>query len=93
MHTDLYIYYRAATVDADKLATRVHALQAELQATYQISGSLHRRPEDKEGEHTWMEIYLDTDPSFAAVLDAHLADAGILALIRGARHTETFVRV
>jgi hypothetical protein len=55
-----------------------------------VAGQLKRRPEAKDGMQTWMEIYLATDPAFAAALSFAAHEAGLAALTHGERRTEIF---
>src|SRR5689334_17044212 len=54
---DLYIYYRVRTEDATRFQARAAAMQQALARDHGIGGALKRRPEAKDGMHTWMEIY------------------------------------
>ncbi|HYD80158.1 MAG TPA: DUF4936 family protein [Paucimonas sp.] len=88
---DLYIYYRARCEDAKLLHARAGALQAALARDCGVAAALKRRPEAKDGRHTWMEIYLDVPETFEARLTAALADSGLTELIDGERHVEYFM--
>ncbi|MGZ3181086.1 MAG: DUF4936 family protein [Telluria sp.] len=83
--TDLYVYYRVRAGDAAALAPLVRAMQAALGA-----GQLKRRPDEKDGVQTWMEVYPAIPAGFAQRLDAAAAAAGLLDLLDGPRHTEIF---
>jgi hypothetical protein len=87
---DLYIYYKVRAGDAAALWPRVQAMQAALRERHGVAGQLRRRPEEKDGRQTWMEIYPALPAGGEALLDAALAQAGIGAAIDGARHTEVF---
>lgn len=82
---DLYIYYRVRDEHAAELAPRVRAMQLSLG-----KGAVRRRPGSSEGRQTWMEIYTDTAPAFAATLEAAIASAELMNYIDGPRHTEIF---
>ncbi|QYF93136.1 DUF4936 family protein [Massilia sp. PAMC28688] len=82
---DLYIYYRVRDEHAALLAPRVRAMQAALG-----SGNVKRRPGSADGKQTWMEIYTATGPQFSAMLEQAVAQAGLLELTDGPRHTEIF---
>ena len=84
--TDLYVYYRVNPANAAVLASRVRAMQAMLG-----SGQLKRRPGEKDGLQTWMEVYLSTGGDFAGRLAQAARDAGILPYIEGERHAEVFM--
>jgi hypothetical protein len=83
--TDLYIYYRVRALDAATLAPRVRAMQAALGG-----GQLKRRPDEKDGLQTWMEVYASVPEGFAARLAQAERDAGLEQHIDGLRHTEVF---
>lgn len=91
---DLYIYYRVAPSQATTLFGKLKAMQAVLQADQGISARLKRRPEEKDGLQTWMEVYEGIAPGqeieFSAKLDKALSAAGIAGLIEGSRHVEHF---
>lgn len=82
---DLYIYYRVRSADAPTLAPLVRAMQQSLGA-----GQLRRRPGEKDGTQTWMEVYPSAADDFTARLDAAAAEAGLARFIDGERHTEVF---
>jgi hypothetical protein len=90
---DLYIYYRVRSSDADALHVRAAAMQTALADKYGIVGALKRRPEEKEGRQTWMEVYEGVPEDFEASLKQAVTDADLPALIDGARHTEYFMDV
>ncbi|WP_051971478.1 DUF4936 family protein [Massilia sp. 9096] len=88
---DLYVYYKVRAGDADTLAPRVRALQAELEARHGVQGQLKRRPEARDGVQTWMEVYPAVDAQFGAQLEDAVGRAGFNALLAGPRHSEIFV--
>lgn len=88
---DLYIYYRVVTEDAATLHKQVILLQQTLAREYGIVTALKRRPEEKDGRQTWMEIYHAVPDGFEAALDRAVTQTGLLALIDGQRNTEHFV--
>jgi hypothetical protein len=90
---DLYIYYRVRSGDADALHAKAAAMQAALGKKYGIVGALKRRPEEKDGRQTWMEVYEGVSEGFETSLESAVAEAGLPALIDGARHTEYFMDV
>lgn len=90
---DLYIYYRVRSEDASALHDRATIMQQHLVSAHGIVAGLKRRPEEKEGRQTWMEIYLAVPPGFEAVLEEAVARDGLAALIDGQRHTEHFVDI
>ena len=89
---DLYIYYRVRSENATALRVCVESLQRRLEKEYAIVTGLKRRPEEKDGLQTWMEIYFAVPDGFEAAL-ADALPAGLPALIEGPRHTEHFVDV
>jgi len=90
---DLYIYYRIRNGRADEFRTKAGAMQSRLTREYGIVAALKRRPEEKDGLQTWMEIYQAVPDGFAMQLERAVAQAGLAALIEGQRHTECFVDV
>jgi hypothetical protein len=56
---DLYVYYKVRGIDAARLAPLVRAMQERLATQQGVRGQLKRRPEEKDGLQTWMEIYPD----------------------------------
>jgi hypothetical protein len=91
MNIDLYVYYRVRCEDAQLLQARVRDMQSSVSADYGIVTALKRRPEEKDGWHTWMEVYLAAPPGFDAVLERAVAQAGLADIIDGQRHTEFFM--
>lgn len=90
---DLYIYYRVRSENATALRERVAAMQKSLSGEYGIVSRLKRRPEEKDGRQTWMEIYEAVPDHFEAVIERAVAQAGLAALIDGQRNTEHFLDV
>lgn len=90
---DLYIYYRVRTEDAAALQVRVTAMQQHLAAECGIASALKRRPEEKDGRQTWMEVYQAVPDGFEATLDAAVAHDGLAKLIDGPRHIEHFMDI
>lgn len=90
---DLYIYYRVRSEDANALHTRALAMQQALAAETGITIGLKRRPEEKDGRQTWMEVYEAVPEGFEAILDRAVAQADLSPLIDGLRHTEYFLDV
>ena len=87
---DLYVYYKVRAVDAARLAPLVRALQAQVIADHGVSAQLKRRPEDKDGLQTWMEVYPLVGADFAERLARAAAEAGFGGLIQGPRRVELF---
>lgn len=90
---DLYIYYRVRSEHASALRAKVWSMQRCLSREYGIVTALKRRPEEKEGRQTWMEIYQAVPDGFDAILERTIAQAGLAALIDGRRNTEHFLDV
>ena len=91
MAMDLYIYYRVRCEHAQTLQSTATAMQRAITAEHGITTALKRRPEEKDGQHTWMEVYLAVPQGFEAVIERAVAQAGLAALIDGQRHTEYFL--
>ncbi|SNS78448.1 protein of unknown function [Noviherbaspirillum humi] len=90
---DLYVYYRVKADDAQALRDAARGMQAALQREHGVACSLKRRPEAKDGMHTWMEVYLSVPAGFDAILEEAAADDALRRLIAGPRHTETFLEI
>lgn len=90
---DLYIYYRVRLEDAGALQARVSAMQQRLAAECGVAGCLKRRPEEKDGRQTWMEVYLAVPDGFETSLDAAVLQSALADLIDGPRHTEHFMDI
>lgn len=90
---DLYVYYRVDCVRAQELRERVTAMQAELAQRCGVSAALKRRPEAKDGRHTWMETYLNIPDGFDAILSQAVMQSSLASLIDGERHTEYFLDI
>jgi Domain of unknown function (DUF4936) len=90
---DLYLYYRVPSGAAAELRRRVEAMQASLAADPGVATALKKRPGEKDGMQTWMEIYLAVPDGFEAALDQAVAHAGLSSLIASERHTERFVDI
>ena len=95
---ELFVYYRVATADAAAAQAQVQALHAQLRGIDPgLDARLLRRPDEADGQQTWMETYaLDAGEGPAGVgpeLQAEIeARAGrLLTLIDGPRHVEVFV--
>ena len=68
-------------------------MQRCLSQEYGIVTGLKRRPQEKDGRQTWMEIYQDIPDGFEAALERAVAQAGLAGLIDGQRNTEYFLDV
>jgi hypothetical protein len=90
---DLYIYYRVRSEHADALRERALAMQKSLCGEYGIVSGLKRRPQEKDGRQTWMEIYQAVPEGFEAMLERAVAQAGLAGFIDGQRNTEHFLDV
>lgn len=90
---DLYIYYRVRNEDAAALQVRVSGMQHRLAVDCGVAGSLKRRPEEKDGLQTWMEVYQDVPDGFETSLDAAVARSALPDLIDGPRHIEHFMDI
>lgn len=90
---DLYIYYKVNCDNAEALQEKIGAMQAALTRDYGIGASLKRRPDVKDSQHTWMEVYAGVPDTFEAALDAAVSRFDVTAIIEGTRHTEYFVDI
>ena len=90
----LFIYYRVATGQAQPARRAVKAMQAGLCDHHaELKAQLMRRPEEKDGMQTWMELYshpAGVSPELEAEL-GRAAEALSQAWIQGPRHVEVFV--
>lgn len=87
---ELYVYYRVKTENAAKLQARANYMQAQLARTNGIAGFLKRRPDEKDGCHTWMEVYPGVPHGFEEGLESAVKEAGLPELIEGERRIEMF---
>jgi hypothetical protein len=87
---DLYVYYKVRTADAARLAPLVRTLQARLSTQEGVIVQLKRRPEEKDGLQTWMEIYPAVADGFADVVARVFDDAAFAGLTAGPRRVEIF---
>lgn len=87
---ELYVYYRVRSENALLLQARANAMQALLARTQGIAGFLKRRPDVKDGFHTWMEVYPAVPDGFAERLQSAVQEVGLPELIEGGRHLELF---
>ncbi len=88
---DLYIYYRVRSDQAAVLRTRVLTMQTTLMQEHGVAATVKRRPEEKEGYQTWLEIYLAVEQDFGAILTRAVEAAELNSLITGERHSEFFL--
>ncbi len=86
--TDLFVYYRVRGDIADQLRPQVAKLQSLLVRRFGVRASAKRRPEEKDGLQTWMEVYEDVPDDFLQALQQATADARLP--IEGDRHHEIF---
>jgi len=90
---DLYIYYRVRSENTAALHARIKSMQECLALEYAIVTGLKRRPEEKDGEQTWMEIYHAIPAGFETALESATICQELHALINGQRNTEYFLDV
>jgi len=90
---DLYVYYRVDCALAQVLHERVAAMQTVLTRRCGVAAALKRRPETKDGRHTWMETYLNIPAGFDAILSQAATQSGLASLIDGERHAEYFLDI
>lgn len=89
----LFIYYRVASADAVAAAAAVRHLQSRLRQTWPgLQAQWLRRPEEKDGMQTWMEIYARPG-GITAEVQAHIEEEAraLAPWCRGPRHVEVFV--
>ena len=91
MSTDLYVYYRVRVGDATQLQAQVATMQSRLTQEYAVAAALKRRPEAKDGRHTWMEVYLAVPDGFETALNQAVEQVKLAQLIDGERHAEIFL--
>lgn len=88
---DLYVYYRVQVANAAVFLTKITEMQDNLRREYGIRTALKRRPEEQDGLHTWMEVYLEVAEDFEAKLEQAVANSELPAMIAGKRHVEHFL--
>jgi hypothetical protein len=88
--TDYYVYYRVRAENAEQLLQSVCEMQKHILQYHGIIGSLKRRPQLRDGMHTWMEVYSAAPNDFDALLIAESQRAGLEKWIDGERHVEHF---
>jgi hypothetical protein len=88
---DLYIYYRVAVVDAERLKEAVGLLHSRLHTFNNTKFGLKRAVNRVGGLDTWMEIYLSVTEEFTTLLETTIATTELSGLIVGERHTEYFL--
>jgi len=93
MSEDYYIYYQVPAKDGALLQQRVGSLQRRLHAQLGIACALKRRQHGKDGQDTWMEVYLAAPEGFEQALARELQAAQVQELIDGDRHVEHFLDV
>jgi hypothetical protein len=95
---ELFVYYRVRSTQAPAARVAVLALQVDLRRQHpQLRARLLRRPDEQEGQQTWMETYA-TDPAQdpqgvgeALQNDIEARAAALSAFVQGARHVEVFI--
>ncbi len=95
---ELFIYYRSHADRSAEVAEKVREFQAQLTREHpQLLARLLRRPDLRDGRHTWMETYSTATMNAAEGIDLALqqqieARAEVLrGCIDGERHTEVFI--
>lgn len=88
---DLYVYYHVQVADAAVFLTKITEMQDNLRREYGIRTALKRRPEEQDGLHTWMEVYLEVAEGFEAKLEQAFASSQLSSMIAGRRHVEHFL--
>lgn len=91
---ELFIYYRVP-VDAEaEVRLAVARMQQALVVAHPgLQGRLLRRPEQRDGELTFMEVYARSGAGIDAALQAAIDQAAVSLApwLRGGRHTEVFL--
>ena len=90
---DLYVYYHVRSSECDGFRAKVLAMQHNLARACGVVTALKRRPGEKDGLQTWMEVYLAVDADFESRLNQAVAAHGLSEWIQGPRHTEQFLDV
>ncbi|HVL75350.1 MAG TPA: DUF4936 family protein [Noviherbaspirillum sp.] len=93
MARHLYVYYRVPVEHASQMHQRAQALLKSISRECGIVARLQRRPEEKDGRQTWMEVYEAVPAGFEETLERAAEREGMTGLIDGQRHTEIFVDV
>lgn len=90
----LFIYYRIAVTRAVPALQAVQEMQARLRERHAgLKAELLRRPEEKDGMQTWLEIYSHAG-GVSPELEAEIAQAAEPVRqdwIQGPRYVEAFV--
>jgi hypothetical protein len=94
MPLNLYVYYRCRASDDAAVRKALSALAGSLSSAGLPCPSVLRRPDLRDGERTWMEVYASIEEprveAFVSVLDAQVTACGLVPLLRSARHLERF---
>ncbi|MDY7579090.1 DUF4936 family protein [Herbaspirillum sp. RTI4] len=90
---DLYIYYRVGLAQTQLILEHVSAMQAELHLQSGVMGSLKRRPLERDGCQTWMEIYPNMPDNFESLLEEAAIRHQLPSLLSGERHAEHFMDI
>ena len=95
---ELFIYYQIPVTQAVAARAQVDAFQARLRQRHPgLVTRLLRRPEPRDSQQTWMEIYsfdrAVSTQGISPALQAEIeAEASCLAdTVHGTRHTEVFI--
>jgi folate-binding protein YgfZ len=84
------IYYRVQSERTGLLQSEITRIHRDLSRTYGVAVALKRRPEEKGGRQTWMEVYLAVPEGFENALQQAVTQSNIPSLIDGERHAEYF---
>lgn len=85
---DIYVYYRLPSELSALILPHVRAMQEGLRAEFGVKTALKRRPEESDGQQTWMEVYESVPKDFLHALEQAAIDAHLP--ITGERHIEVF---
>ena len=87
--TDIYVYYQVRSELAELMLPHVRTMQSELASRFGVTSALKRRPEEKDGLQTWMEVYASVPVDFLHALEQAAIDARLP--VTGERHVEMFM--
>jgi len=90
---ELFVYYRVAADRAEAARAAVSAMQTALRQRHPgLQARLLRRPEEADGQQTWMETYALNPEGVAQAIqdDIAAAAATVSSFIEGPRHAEVF---
>lgn len=90
MGLSVYVYYRVPATRETAFREAATVMQAGLTRRTGVPAALKRRPEEKDGLHTWMEVYESVPDGFEAALADAVREACLGNWIEGERRREVF---